>query len=189
MRTQIRRQIGQAIGVVLALTAFAAAAVIVMMAGLPDRAALTGDLNPDGSYYAPEVGALAPLFETVTLTGDPFDLESMRGSPVVLNFWATWCAPCAIEMPELQAFHDTHLTLPLFGINTGETPRIIEPWVRDGGYTFPILLDPDNQIARRYALRGQPTTVILAPGGSILTIIFGATTRAALESALAPYLG
>lgn len=188
MRVQ-RRQASQAIGIALALMAFAAAAVIVITVGLPDRAALTGDLNPNGRYYAPEVGALAPLFQTVTLTGDRFDLESMRGSPVVLNFWATWCAPCAIEMPELQSFHDAHPTLPLFGINTGEAPSIIDPWVRDGGYTFPILLDLDNQIARRYALRGQPTTVILAPDGSILTIIFGATTRAALESALAPYLG
>ncbi len=174
---------------IIALACFVAALWVVNAAGLPSRALYTGQINPDGSATAPEVDATAPNFTTLTLYGDAFELRSTRGSPVILNFWATWCAPCAIEMPELQAFHERYPDVRLIGINLSESRSVIAAWVTRGGYTFDIALDPSGEIARLYALRGQPTTIILSPGGVILQIIYGATTRAALEGALAPFLG
>ncbi|MDX2159780.1 MAG: TlpA disulfide reductase family protein [bacterium] len=171
-----------------ALAAFAAALWIVIGAGLPDRAAYTGAITEAGLFTAPEVGALAPLFETTTHDGSPFTLIMTRGAPVVLNFWATWCAPCVYEMPELQALHQAWPGVQVYGINLGESPAQIESWMQSGGYTFPALLDTSGEIARLYALRGQPTTVILSPGGVVLAVLFGATTQTALERILTPFL-
>jgi len=163
-----------------------AAIMIVIAAGLPDRAGYSGVINPGQPPIAPEVGAIAPPFSGITPSGDVIELTA--GSPVVINFWATWCAPCILEMPELQAFHEAHANVRLIGVNLGESAAQVARWMRDGGFTYPTILDQSGAVASLYALRGQPTTVILSPGGVILQIVYGATSRAALESVLAPYL-
>ncbi len=165
-----------------------AAILIVIAAGLPNRAVYTGMITPGQPPTAPEVGALAPPFNAITPSGDVIDLAAMRGSPIVVNFWATWCAPCILEMPELQAFHEAHANVHMIGVNLGESAEHVAQWMQDGGFTYPTVLDPSGAVASLYALRGQPTTVILSPSGMILHIVYGAATRAALESVLEPYL-
>ena len=172
-----------------ALIAFSAALVVLNAAGLPNRATYTGQITDDQQVIAPEIGALAPNFSTITYTGEPFTLDSTQGNPVVINFWATWCQPCAVEMPELQSLHEAYPEIQLVGVNLSESPFTIAEWMERGGYTYPVVLDPSGEIAALYALRGQPTTIILSPGGMILQIFYGATTRAALEGVLAPFLG
>lgn len=165
-----------------------AAILIVIAAGLPNRAAYTGVITPGQPPTAPEVGALAPRFTGITPSGDTLELVALRGVPVVVNFWATWCAPCILEMPELQTFHEAHPNIHMIGVNLGESAEHVARWMQNGGFTYPTVLDLSGAVARLYALRGQPTTVILSPNGIVLNIVYGATTRAALESVLAPYL-
>jgi peroxiredoxin len=173
----------------LASICVGAAVLIVIAAGLPSRAAYTGQFIAGEGFAAPEIGASAPDFSTMRLSGEPFVLSQTRGTPIILNFWATWCVPCEIEMPELQALHVAHPSIRVIGVNLSESPAVIADWMARGGFTFDIALDPAGQIASLYALRGQPTTFILSPSGVILEILYGATTRAALEDILAPYLG
>jgi len=115
------------------------------------------------------------------------DLAELRGAPLVINFWATWCVPCRIEMPELQAIHEAHPEVRVLAVNLGEPRELIVDWVRHFGLTFDIALDR-GEIASLYRLRGQPSTYIVAPDGRITSIFYGATNRQTLEAALEPFL-
>lgn len=170
-----------------AVVCFAAALVLVVTAGLPERAAYSGQILPNGQVIAPEIGAFAPSWSAPTLDGS-IDLSALRGTPVVINFWATWCVPCAVEMPELQAFHEAHPAARVLAVNLGESRRLIVDWVTQLGLTFDIVLDTDQSIASLYRLRGQPSTYVVSPGGVITSIFYGPTTRQALEGALEPFL-
>jgi len=168
----------------VAIAFWLSAAAIMLWAGLPDRARYTGVLRADGLRVAPEVGALAPPFRASTLDGD-FTLTTPPLQRIVLNFWATWCIPCAVEMPELQRLHETDPEVRVVGVNLGESPEQVAAWAVAYKITFPLALDTDGQIARLYALRGQPTTTIIAPSGIIHAIFYGATDEASLRRSLA----
>ncbi|MBI1259106.1 MAG: redoxin domain-containing protein [Chloroflexi bacterium] len=169
-----------------AVAAFAAAVALLIAAGLPNRAAYTGQILANGQAIAPEIGAFAPPIQAATLDG-AVDLAQLRGAPVIINFWATWCVPCRVEMPELQAYHQAHPNTRILAVNLGESRRLIVDWVAQFGLTFDVVLDPDRAIATRYHLRGQPSTYIVAPDGVITSIFYGPTTRQSLESALAAF--
>lgn len=167
-----------------------AAVLIVFVGGLPDRAIyssvfLPGETRP----IAPEINALAPPFVLPTLDDVPTALWDLRGQPVILNFWATWCAPCEIEMPELQTFYAQYGTqVRLLAINLGETAEIAQGWVERFDLTFDALLDVDGTVASLYRLRAQPSTFIITPDGIIAQAFFGPVTFAALRDAVAPFL-
>jgi cytochrome c biogenesis protein CcmG, thiol:disulfide interchange protein DsbE len=174
----------------LAALCFAGSALILMAAGLPDRAELnTLFFLPNGRSVAPEVGALAPPINLITLDGEYIATDTLTNRIVVLNYWATWCAPCQVEMPALQELAERYPTaLTVLGINAGEPPEAIRAWRDHFGLTFPLMLDPDGTAARDYRLRGQPTTVIVAPGGIIHKIIYGPADLDALERAIVALL-
>ncbi len=166
------------------------AVILTAAAGLPDRATYTGIIQPDGALTAPEIGAVAPPFQTTTAGGTSVDLTDLRGTPVIINFWATWCEPCRIEMPALQAVYRRHQAngLRVLAINLRESPEIVLTWGANLGLTFDLLLDQSGQIAASYHLRGQPSTYILSPAGTITHIFYGPTDETTLEAALAPFL-
>ena len=174
----------------LAVVCLVGSALVLMAAGLPDRAELSALYSlPDGRSVAPEIGALAPPLELMTVDGRPVSLEALGDQIVILNYWATWCAPCQIEMPALQELSERYPdVLTVLGINAGEPPDLIRVWRERFGLTFALLLDPDGAAARDYRLRGQPTTVIVAPGGIIHDIIYGPASIDALERAIASLL-
>ncbi len=172
-----------------ALLAFAAAAGLIITTGLPDpalysRLLLPGETRP----AAPELNAPAPPFALRTLSGEVLQLTALRGQPVVLNFWATWCEPCRHEMPALQALYaaeNEHFRL--IAVNLGEPAAAVQAWVHEFGLTFDVLLDENEQLFALYRLRGVPSTFIIAPDGVITHIYFGPVTAAALQAALSPY--
>jgi thiol-disulfide isomerase/thioredoxin len=141
---------------------------------------------PDIGYVAPEVGAFAPPFERYTLAGESIQLALLRGQPVLLNFWATWCEPCRLEMPLLQTLHEEYPQLRILAINLGEDPVTVAQWVQTLELTFDIVLDPTRQLEREYALRGQPSTYVIAPDGRLSAIFYGIAPEPALRSALEP---
>lgn len=176
-----------------ALIAFGAGLIVIAAAGLPERAAFTGQII-NGERVAPEVGALAPPFERETLDGSSLSLRDLRGSPVILNFWATWCEPCRVEMPILQALYEDAATQPgdhlhVVGVNLGESPSTIRTWVNELALSFDIVLDPSGGLSRLYYLLGQPTTYIIAPDGRITHVFHGPVSEDRLRRALAPHLG
>ncbi|MFN8378720.1 MAG: TlpA disulfide reductase family protein [Anaerolineae bacterium] len=167
-----------------ALVCAVAAGVMVFAAGLPDASAYAGQ-EIDGIRFAAVPGKQAPLFHSVTADGKDFSLLALRGRPVVLNFWATWCAPCAVEMPELQRLQDSlGDAVTVVGVNTGESSEAIRSWATERGISFPLALDTAGQTAALYQLRGQPTTFILDANGVVQDVAYGPTTYDSLSRTL-----
>ncbi|MBK9123278.1 MAG: TlpA family protein disulfide reductase [Chloroflexi bacterium] len=161
----------------------AASLVIVLTAGLPDLAK-TDPLYvlDDGRIVAPVIGALAPPLRLHNLDGAVVDLAEYSDQVVVLNSWATWCVPCEVEMPALQALAERYAgRVTVLGVNAGEQRSAVTAWRDRFGLTFELVLDPDGTASRDYRLRGQPTTFIVAPGGRIEAIYFGPVDLAELE--------
>lgn len=172
----------------VALLSFAG--MLIAAAGLPDRAVyssvfLPGETRP----VAPELNAIAPPFTLRTVQGARVELLALRGQTVVINFWATWCVPCAIEMPELQMVYEALSgQFHLLAINLGESADAVRQWADRHGLTFPLLLDADLSVSSAYRLRAQPSTYIIAPDGSIVAAFFGPVSADVLRSALHPHL-
>lgn len=150
-----------------------------LWAGLPQRAEFVGQSVTGLGYVAPEVGAFAPPFYAYTPEGERVALSQWLGQTVILNFWATWCEPCALEMPDLQEVFEAS-AVTVLGINLGEAPQEVQAWRAKFGITFPLLIDDNNAVARAYHLRGQPTTLVIAPDGRIHRIFYGATNAQTL---------
>lgn len=167
-----------------ALVCAVAAGLVLAAAGLPDAAEYAGQ-EIDGVRYAAVPGQTAPLFQSVTADGGELSLLALRGRPVVLNFWATWCAPCAVEMPELQRVHESFGDrVAVVGVNTGERAAVVQAWAAERGISFPLALDGAGQVAALYQLRGQPTTFILDANGTVQDVLYGPTTFEYLSHAL-----
>jgi len=130
----------------------------------------------DLAQEAPMVGFLAPDFTLTTTDNDRVQLSSLRGKPVILNFWATWCPPCRAEMPALEELwqqHDRGDVLVL-GIDQGESAVTVEQFARGVvGTTFPLLLDTKREIGVEYGVRAFPTTFFIDAQGRIQEIKVG----------------
>ncbi|PJF39971.1 MAG: TlpA family protein disulfide reductase [Chloroflexi bacterium] len=174
-----------------AVVTMTAALVLLSTTGLPNRAAFSGlGVDENDRSIAPEVDAVAPSFTQATLQGESIQLTDLRGSPVLINFWATWCAPCRIEMPYLQMLYDEYQGdgLRILAVNMGESPEAVVRWVEENALTFDIVLDEENRISDLYQLRGQPSTYVIGPEGVISEIFFGPVDEDTLRNAIAPYL-
>ncbi|MEO1162587.1 MAG: TlpA disulfide reductase family protein [Chloroflexota bacterium] len=157
---------------------------IVMYTGLPNRAdydLVTIDGVP---HPAPALNSPAPPISTSTLSGDAISLADVQGQWVIVNFWATWCVPCRVEMPELQALHEERADVAVIGINIGESRPVMTAWIEELDLTFDIVPDPQGDLYNRYRVRGQPSTYVINPDGIITRIIFGATSLETLLSAI-----
>ena len=133
---------------------------------------------------APMVGFLAPDFTLPTTDGSSVTLSALRGSPMILNFWATWRPPCRAEMPELEAFWRMYELdqLLLLGIDQGEESTVVEGFARGVvDTTFPLLLDRRTDVGALYGVRALPTTVFIDAEGRIQAIkVGGPLNRASL---------
>lgn len=115
-----------------------------------------------------EPGQPAPDFELESLDGDTVRLSDFRGKKVFLNFWASWCGPCRIEMPEMQKFYDEHKDeVEIVAVNTEPNVGKARNFIEENGYTYPILLDKDMKVANQYAIFGLPTTYFIGTDGKI----------------------
>jgi peroxiredoxin len=131
------------------------------------------------------VGAAAPSFTLQNLDGKEFNLDEMRGKIVVLNFWATWCEPCKLEMPYFEQLHNTGRSdLEIWGVNFDEPPQQVEKFVEEFELSFPILLDTDARVQNLYRVRGYPTTYVVDRDGVIQFHHIGLITEDQLGSYL-----
>jgi len=134
-----------------------------------------------------DIGSIAPDFVTVTDTGESVTLSNLRGSIVLLNFWATWCGPCRIEMPELQSAYEQHVDqgFVVLAINNGETLEDVAGFRDELALTFPLALDERALVQRQYAVMSYPSTFLLDRDGRILARHFGPLTDAQTRDLLA----
>jgi peroxiredoxin len=126
------------------------------------------------------VGSRAPNFSAYTLDTErrAKGIKDYRGDVVLLNIWATWCGPCRIEMPEIQALHSDFapegLRVVAVSIDVEEAREAIPGFVRDHGLTFEILHDPSGNIQRTYQTTGVPETFVIGRDGVIRKKVIGA---------------
>lgn len=167
----------------VAITTMVMAIFLLWSAGLPNKVDYSRVFIEGLGFVAPEIDEIAPPFTAQTLSGTSIQLADLQDESVIINFWATWCIPCAVEMPELQALHD-EMEIRILAINIAEPTQVISAWVADYNLTLDILLDPQQEIYRQYRIIGQPTTFVLAPDGIITHIFYGATSADALRTAI-----
>ena len=126
------------------------------------------------------LGSHAPQFEAATLDTQPVKrtLADYRGKVVMLNIWATWCTPCIVEMPTLEALHrefkDSDLRIVAVSIDQPQTESAIRQFVKELGLTFEVLHDPAGNITRDYQATGYPETFVIGRDGVIRKKVIGA---------------
>jgi thiol-disulfide isomerase/thioredoxin len=118
-----------------------------------------------------------------TLAGSPATLSNYRGRVVVVNMWASWCGPCRAEMPALQAVYAEQQArgLEVLAVNSAyqDSPDDARAFVQELDLSFPILLDQDGAVSRRYLVRALPSTFFIDRQGVIRAVIFGGPLSAA----------
>lgn len=150
-----------------------------------DVRARPGDFNPGQDVVqSASIGTQAPNFELQDINGDSFSLTAMQGRVVVLNFWATWCAPCKVEMPLLEEIHQDNSQVQVVAVNFDEKKQDVAAFVNELQLSFPILLDPGGLIQELYRVRGYPTTFILDESGVITFHHIGLLTEDQISSYL-----
>jgi cytochrome c biogenesis protein CcmG, thiol:disulfide interchange protein DsbE len=122
----------------------------------------------------PAVGYPAPEFRLKTLDGENFALSELRGKPVVLNFWATWCGPCRNELPALQKAATRYEGEVAFvGVDQAETAETVQKYVDELGLTFTIPLDTSHDAANAFDVTLMPTTYFIDAQGTIRSVHLG----------------
>jgi thiol-disulfide isomerase/thioredoxin len=116
-----------------------------------------------------------PELQARDLQGQPWRLSDLRGRAVVINFWASWCAPCQAEMPSLQALAHTHGPdkLVVLAVNFKESAPVALRFVQRTGLELPVLLDPQGAIARQWQVKVFPSTVLIAADGKVKVVVRG----------------
>jgi thiol-disulfide isomerase/thioredoxin len=184
------------------------AAAVLPATPLP--AALSLAESPDGELAPgtvldvakpghPLAGASAPEITGTLLGGQPARLSEYRGKPVLVNFWATWCPPCRLEMPWLEEAYRQRAGqgLVVLAVNAGENvaPDLglakVRRYVAGAGLTFPVLMPADADRAQYdYQALNLPTSVLVDPTGKVTAVVDGAfPNRATLNATLDRLLG
>jgi len=119
-------------------------------------------------------GQAAPDFTLSDVNGDQVRLSSLRGRPVMLNFWSISCPPCRYEMPEIEAVYQKYRGQAVFiGIAPADTAAEVRDFVTARGYTWTFVTDPGGAVSFDYQVMYFPTTYFLDAGGRVSSIIVG----------------
>lgn len=132
-------------------------------------------------------GQPAPDFALADLDGNPVRLEDLRGRPVVLNFWASWCGPCVEEFPLLRAAADQHAGdgLAIVGIVYDDRSETARAFMEHNGGTWPAAMDPGGRVAAAYGVYAPPQTYFIGRDGTVVARQIGQFSQASLNEKLA----
>jgi peroxiredoxin len=136
------------------------------------------------------VGNIAPNFEMIDVrTNKPVQLASLRGKPVLINFWGTWCPPCRQEMPAMQALYNKHKDeMVMLGVSMesrGDNPQVVKSFVDQAKYTWTFIHDSDFSVATQYQAYSIPSSYFIDKDGVIRARHIGAMDTTQMEGYLA----
>lgn len=119
-----------------------------------------------------QIGNLAPNFELLSLDGNKVQLSDYRGKKVLLNFWATWCPPCRVEMPHMEKFYNDYKDkdVVVLAVNLTHTEKSVTDvpiFVQDFGLTFPVVMDDNGGTSDVYQVVAYPTSYMIDSNGII----------------------
>jgi cytochrome c biogenesis protein CcmG, thiol:disulfide interchange protein DsbE len=138
------------------------------------------------SISAPRAGLLAPDFALDTLAGDSVRLSDLRGDPVIVNVWASWCPPCRSEMPAFERVYREYAGsgLHILAVNaiSQDTLENARAFVVEHDLTFPIPLDDANVVLQGYRISAFPSTFFIDREGVIHKVVLGGVSEALLRS-------
>jgi cytochrome c biogenesis protein CcmG/thiol:disulfide interchange protein DsbE len=148
-----------------------------------------GSSTSTGSVPA-RIGAHLDNFSLPDLNGKAVQLSDYAGRPVLINAWATWCPPCQMEMPDLNAYYQKYRSqgLVILAVNAGETASQASTYVLQLGLTFPVLLDSDERLMDVLHINDYPTSILVGRDGVVKAIHIGSMTQQIIESEITPFL-
>lgn len=143
--------------------------------------------------FPPVMDEPVPDIELVDLEGKPFSLQDFAGRPIVLNFWATWCAPCVDEMPELQTYSDAQgedgvVVISVTDPNNGQNMELIRDFIAENDLTFRIGIDPDSELHSAMSILEMgflPVTLFIDADGIVRTRLIRQVDVEILEAEVA----
>jgi thiol-disulfide isomerase/thioredoxin len=145
--------------------------------------------QPQAAMADPTAGSVPRISNSTSAVlledGRHTTLSDLRGRPVVINFWATWCGPCRVEMPELMRAATEEPNIVMLAVNVQETREQVSPFANEFDMEVPVVIDPEGEIKTLYAVRGLPTTYFIDKFGEITALYAGTLTPALLEERLA----
>ena len=135
------------------------------------------------------IGKPGPVDRVVDLAGKPLDLRELRGKYVLIDFWATWCAPCQADLPFLQEAYARHKTqgFEIISVSLDDTPEAVEDYVRQRKISWPQVHNPSatKDLVHEFAVGAIPANVLLSPDGRIIRLdLRGKNLTRTLESLL-----
>lgn len=132
---------------------------------------------------------MAPDFRVYDAEGNEVTLSGMRGRPVVLNFWASWCPPCKAELPDFDAAFRTNTDICFMMVNltdgASETMETASDFIESNGYGFPVYYDTDYDAANAYGVMSIPMTVFIDAEGHVRTYSVGMISAETLAEGIA----
>lgn len=144
----------------------------------------------DTVEVSPAVGQLVPRIEGVSLAGEPFDIDDLRGQWVVVNLFATWCVPCQVEHPELVAFSEEHSALgdpSLVSVVFADDDETVRAFFEERGGDWPVLGQQYSPVVIEFGATAVPETFLVAPNGLVVERLLGGVTSAELNRIIASY--
>ena len=159
----------------------AAVVPIILLAVLVAMLALRGGPSPTA------IGSQAPDFSVTDLEGNPIQLTALRGRPVIVNFWASWCVPCVEEFPILRDAHERNADdgLVVVGIVYQDRSQAAATFMSRHDATWAAAADPDGRVAEAYGVIGPPETFLIGRDGTIAARALGQFTAAWLDEKVA----
>jgi cytochrome c biogenesis protein CcmG/thiol:disulfide interchange protein DsbE len=171
-----RRRTGLIVSAVVAVLAIGFVAVLATREPATDR-----------RRDSPLIGKVVPRLAGETLAGGNFDIDDQRGRWVVVNFFATWCVPCRIEHPELDAFNQAHARTGdavLVSVLFDDDPASAREFFDRNGGDWPVVLDGDGLIASAFGTPKVPESYLVTPNGRVAAKFTGGVTRDGLDRAI-----
>ena len=152
---------------------------------LISAAAFLCALLPAAASAALQTGGAAPNVNLTTTTGATVSLESLRGRPVYLDFYATWCPYCKAETPTIESLQNTYgKNVAIVGVDEEESATIVRQFAAQNGLTYTMALDPNGSAGDMFGADALPTNVFIDRNGSIRSIHTGEMTASEIEGAL-----
>ena len=158
---------------------------LCLMAAVAGYGVLAQDMFPVAGRHAVKLGEPAPNFQLQDLDGRLVTLSDLRGTVVLLNFWATWCGPCRVEMPAMEELYRMfqRKDFEILAVSTdAEGVSVTKPFQQKNRLTFPILHDSDYRVGLTYGARSLPMTFMVDRQGIVRHQIFGARDWSAPEA-------